>query len=162
MKGQSDEFSGRRPIERIVGLLESATTLRPTPFMKKKVRLYCKRLTLEDLKDKTDEQIRAHWVSEWEIKPEEAERYNPIASYESVGDYGCDSSAWFLIQDRETGALLEVHGSHCSCYGFEGQFTPEPTTLEYLKSNKFGLSCGGYDRTEAGNEAAVVEFLKTL
>lgn len=130
--------------------------------MKNEIKLYRKRLTLEDLTDETDEQIRAHWVSKWEIKQEEAEIYNPIASYESVGDYGCDSSAWFLIQDRETGALLEVHGSHCSCNGFEGQFTPEPTTLEYLKSDKFGLSCGGYDGNEAGNKAAVVAFLKTL
>jgi hypothetical protein len=27
----------------------------------------------------------------------------------------------------------EVHGSHCSCYGLEGQFEPEVTTAESLK-----------------------------
>lgn len=124
--------------------------------------IYRKRLALEDLAGKTDQQIRDHWVASWEITKEEAEKYNPVASYESVGDYGCDSSGWFLIQNRETGELFEVHGSHCSCYGFEDQFKPEPTTLEYLKSDKFGLSCGGYDRNENGNRAAVVAFLKTL
>jgi len=124
--------------------------------------IYRKRLALEDLAGKTDQQIREHWVSNWNITKEDADAYNPVAAYESVGYYGCDSSGWFLIQNRETGELFEVHGSHCSCYGFEDQFTPEQTTLEYLKSDKFGLSCGGYDRNERGNRAAVVAFLKTL
>lgn len=125
-------------------------------------KLYRKRLTLEDLKDETDQQIRDHWVSSWEITKEEADKYNPIAAYESVGSYGCDSSAWFLIQSRETGDLFEVHGSHCSCYGFEGQFKPEATTLEYLKSDKFSLGFGGYDDNRESNGQAVKDFLKTL
>jgi len=124
--------------------------------------IYRKRLALEDLKGHTDQQIRDHWVSSWEVSKEETDKYNPVAAYESVGSWGCDSSGWFLIQNRETGELFEVHGSHCSCYGFEDQFKPEPTTLEYLKSEKFGLSFGGYDNDEAGNKAAVINFLKTL
>lgn len=126
------------------------------------MKLYRERLALEDLKDNTDDEIRAHWVSSWEIKEDEAAKYNPIASYESVGSWGCDSSGWFLIQDRQTGELFEVHGSHCSCYGFEGKFKPEPTTLEYLKSENFSLSCGGYDDHEADNKQAVKDFLKNL
>lgn len=30
------------------------------------------------------------------------------------------------------GKFYEVHGSHCSCYGLEGQFEPEETTLVEL------------------------------
>jgi hypothetical protein len=33
---------------------------------------------------------------------------------------------------QKNGKLYEVHGSHCSCYGLEGQWRPEETTLESL------------------------------
>lgn len=124
--------------------------------------IYRKRLALEDLSGYTDQQIRDHWIASWEIAKVVADAFNPVAAYESVGDFGCDSSGWFLLQNRETGELFEVHGSHCSCYGFEDQFTPEPTTLEYLKSDKFGLFCGGYDDHKNENKTAVVDFLKNL
>ena len=32
----------------------------------------------------------------------------------------------------ENGKLYEVHGSHCSCNGLEGQWSPEEVTLEEL------------------------------
>lgn len=34
---------------------------------------------------------------------------------------------------RKDGKLYEVHGSHCSCYGLEGQWEPEETSVEALK-----------------------------
>ena len=40
---------------------------------------------------------------------------------------GYDGSAFVLF--RKDGKLFEVNGSHCSCYGLEGQWTPEETTL---------------------------------
>ena len=127
-----------------------------------KLKIYRKRLRLEDLGQLDDEAIRKHWVSSWNATPEEVSQFNPVAAYESVGSWGCDSSGWFLLQDRKTGQLFEVHGSHCSCYGFEDQFRPEPTTLEYLKSANFGLSCGGYDNDPDANREAVKNFLATL
>lgn len=45
-------------------------------------------------------------------------------------DYNGD--AYVLFMD-EQGNLYEVYGSHCSCYGLEGQWEPEPTTIEFLK-----------------------------
>jgi len=36
------------------------------------------------------------------------------------------------------GKLYEVHGSHCSCYGLEGQWEPEETTLEVLLRRPMG------------------------
>jgi hypothetical protein len=39
--------------------------------------------------------------------------------------------AWVLY--RKDGKLFEVHGSHCSCYGLEGQWEPEETTVESIR-----------------------------
>lgn len=51
-----------------------------------------------------------------------------LASYSTEG---CDGSAFVLF--RRDGQLYEVNGSHCSCYGLEGQWEPEPTTVEALR-----------------------------
>ena len=85
--------------------------------------------------------------------------YNILIAYESVGSWGCDSSSFFLLQKKSSGRLFEVHGSHCSCYGFEGQWTPEKTTKKYLKSDKFYFSCGGYDSDDERNKQAVQTFI---
>lgn len=88
--------------------------------------------------------------------------YSIIVAYESVGDYGCDSSSWFLLQDINTGEYFEFSGSHCSCFGFEGQFDLQPVDITYLKSDKFYLGCGGYDDDCTENQEAVKSFLQTL
>lgn len=119
-------------------------------------------LFLEDLAGKSDEDVRHHIRDDFEAPAAEIKRFEILIAYESVGAYGCDSSAWFLLRECETGKLFEVHGSHCSCYGFEGQFEPEPTTLEYLKSDKFHFTCGGDDGDRDKNTRVVREFIKTL
>jgi len=43
---------------------------------------------------------------------------------------GYEGSA-FVLFERD-GQLYEVHGSHCSCYGLEGQWEPEETTADAL------------------------------
>ncbi len=57
-----------------------------------------------------------------------AKRRVLFATY-SQGNYAGD--AWVLFE--ENGALFEVNGSHCSCFGLEGQFEPEEITLEQLE-----------------------------
>lgn len=44
------------------------------------------------------------------------------------GDY--EGSAFVLFE--QYGKLYEVNGSHCSCYGLEGQWEPEETLVEAL------------------------------
>ena len=90
------------------------------------------------------------------------EDYNVIIAYESVGRWGCDSSSWFLLQHKCSGEYYEFSGSHCSCYGFEGQFDLEATSTYYLQSDKFSFYCGGYDNNETENQLAVKEFIKQL
>lgn len=121
---------------------------------------FMKQLFLEDLKDKTEQQVLEHIISNFEIKLEELNGIKLIAGYESVGNYGCDSSNWFLFE--RDGKLYEVNGSHCSCYGFEGQWKPEETTLEYLKSDKCPFYAGGYDNNAESNHKQMYEFLQTL
>lgn len=49
-----------------------------------------------------------------------------IASYENFDYYG---NAFVLYKDNN-GNFFEVNASHCSCFGLEGQWKPEETTLE--------------------------------
>jgi hypothetical protein len=51
-----------------------------------------------------------------------------VASYQQ-GDY--DGSAYVLFKQKRK--LYEVHGSHCSCYGLEGQWEPEEVTLASIR-----------------------------
>lgn len=37
-----------------------------------------------------------------------------------------------LVLFEKGGQLFEVHGAHCSCFGLEGQWQPEPTTWDAL------------------------------
>jgi len=118
-----------------------------------------KTLYLEDLAGKTETEIKAHLVKEYTAPKDEIKKYKIIVAYESVGNWGCDSSSFFLLQNKETGKYFEIHGSHCSCYGFENQFNPEKTTLKYLKSEKFFFYTGGYDDNQDSNQESVKQFL---
>ena len=137
-----------------------------------------KQLFLEDLKDKTEKEIKEHLISEYapedageqgikQIRKQLSKRHILIA-YESVGSWGCDSSAFFLFRDKTSGKLYELHASHCSCYGFEGQYEPEETTLAALKNriessyNKSAFSTGGYDENERENVEKVNAFILAM
>lgn len=50
-----------------------------------------------------------------------------FAEYVS-GDYS--GNAWVVFEHN--GELFEVHGSHCSCNGLEGQWSPESTSAEEI------------------------------
>ena len=136
-------------------------------------------LTLADLTDWSEADIKSHLVRDWSGEEPsgsyEGGRQTPetttnaeawletaevLVAYESVGDYGCDSSGFYLF--RRDGKLYEVHGGHCSCYGFEGQFCPEETSLAYLQSDKFRLDVGGYDSESVANAEKVKAFVMAL
>lgn len=133
-------------------------------------------LHLEDLKGMSGKELEEHLVDNYagDVSgfdygdPGTADKmklrdilkgFNIIIAYESVGSWGCDSSSFFLLRRKSDGVLFEIHGSHCSCYGFEGQFKLEETTLEYLKSDKLNFCCGGYDDNETANQAKVKKFM---
>lgn len=72
-----------------------------------------------------------HEVMEWfnEVPNDEQAEYKIIAATYDQGGY--DGDAFVLMENN--GKLLEVHGSHCSCYGLEGLWDEEETTIESLK-----------------------------
>ena len=51
--------------------------------------------------------------------------------YASYGGGSYEGDA--LVIYESGGMLYENHGSHCSCYGLEGQWTPEATSWAALK-----------------------------
>lgn len=120
-------------------------------------------LMLEDHSDVTSvSEIFDHLEGSWCVSKDELSGLRLLVAYESVGSWGCDSSGWYLFRRETDGQLLEVHGSHCSCYGFEGQFSPEETSLEYIMSDKFYFPYGGYDESGGTHKDRVKEFLSGL
>lgn len=142
-------------------------------------------LFLADMADMTDEEIREHIATQYsgaiygEVAPahptadsirEALAQLDILIAQESVGSFGCNSSSWFLFRERMTGDLFESHGSHCSCYGFEGQFDLESTTEGAL----VGLASGGRRRArfvscgwecegeEADNDAIIAYVLRNF
>jgi len=69
--------------------------------------------------------------------------------------YGTDnySGDAFVLFERD-GKLYEVNGSHCSCFGLEGQFEPEETTLKALEMRltKGAMGVDDYSDNEFANE----------
>lgn len=128
-------------------------------------------LVLEDLKGKTEMEIKEHLIRYYSdegsngAKVKNAlEDLTVLIAYESVGSWGCDSTSFFLFKDSK-GKLYELHGSHCSCYGFEGQFRLEKTERQALmyrvNDKRSGVFCaGGYDFNEAKNHRKVHEYIK--
>lgn len=62
-----------------------------------------------------------------------------LASY-GGGLYDGDA---FVLFERD-GTLYEVHGSHCSCHGLEGQWAPEATTWEVVAARPWSKPIGDY------------------
>lgn len=82
-----------------------------------------------------------------------------IKSYENknilFASYGQDNysgDAWVLFE--ENGKLYEVNGSHCSCYGLEGQWEAEEVVLAELENRltKGTFGQDNYSDNEFANE----------
>ena len=128
-------------------------------------------LALEDLKKKSELEVKKHIeivYSGDKIKASKVakklEGLDILIAYESVGSWGCDSTSFYLFKDK-AGKLYEMHGSHCSCYGFEDQFKLEETERQALwyrmnegRGNIF--STGGYDYDCDKNMAKVKKYIK--
>ena len=83
-----------------------------------------------------------------------------LVAYMHVGNWGCDSSAFIVF--KHSNRMYEVHGSHCSCNGFEGQWEPEETTVEAILDRPMIFYTGGYDLNSDGNKKAIRKFISGL
>ena len=61
-----------------------------------------------------------------------------LVAWYGYGSY-CGSS---FVLYRKDSKLYEVNGSHCSCYGLEGQWEPEETSWAALAMREFYQSEG--------------------
>lgn len=66
-----------------------------------------------------------------------------LGSY-TYEDYSGDA----FVLAKKGRKLYEVNGGHCSCYGLEGQWEPEETSIEALrhrmKEGRLGGGAGGF------------------
>ena len=101
---------------------------------------------------------KEYWV-EKKAKMEQA-----LKQWEGINilfaSYGCANyEGYAFVLFEKEGKLFEVNGGHCSCYGLEGQFSPEETTLEALSHRLINGKMGQDDYS--GNEFAneIKQFL---
>lgn len=74
--------------------------------------------------------------------------FKPVAGFPAAGrivyatyeQEAYEGSATVVFTDTD-GKLWEVHGSHCSCYGLEGQWKPEETTWAAIAIRPVGYQC---------------------
>lgn len=70
-------------------------------------------------------------LSDFEIGPGSLIGLTVLLATYSYWDY--QGEAFVLLRRDSDGALLRVDGGHCSCYGLEGQWEPEETTVAALR-----------------------------
>lgn len=83
------------------------------------------------------------------------DKINVLIAYYTYANYS--GSAWVLFE--QDGKLYEVNGSHCSCYGLEGQWCPEETDLETIKFRINEGELGKSDWNEYNYQKEIKEFL---
>jgi len=107
-------------------------------------------LTLKNKNMKTLQEIikqKPIYLNDWSNKEDVARDFQNddiknlnilFADYQNQ----CYEGEAFVLFEKD-GKLFEVIGSHCSCYGLEGQFDPEEVCLEALEHR---LIKGNYSR----------------
>jgi hypothetical protein len=90
------------------------------------------KLLLNNLEGLSEEALVETIAYEFQIEKSEVQKYEVLIG--KIHDYDYESDAYFLLRDRATGVLYEAGGSHCSCMGYEGQWSPAITSKEYLLS----------------------------
>ncbi|MCK4705875.1 MAG: hypothetical protein KAT90_10360 [Gammaproteobacteria bacterium] len=82
--------------------------------------------------EKTPYANEEYWREKKAKMAEAEKKYSGVnILFASYGQDNYSGDAFVLFE--EDGKLFEVNGGHCSCYGLEGQWEPESTTLESLK-----------------------------
>jgi hypothetical protein len=89
-------------------------------------------------------------IKEYEAPADALDGAEIILAWYGYGSYEGDS----LVVFKKDGKLWEVNGSHCSCFGLEGQWKPEETSIAALKKRYW---CSSYD-----GEEDVKKFIDSL
>ena len=68
-------------------------------------------------------------ISDFAIAESDLEGVSLLLASYAYEDY----SGYAFVLFEKDGRLYEVNGSHCSCYGLEGQWEPEETSIIALR-----------------------------
>jgi hypothetical protein len=125
-------------------------------------------LALADLKDMSEEDIKAHLAAEYGVNyghdiqvEERLKTLNILIAYENTEGY--ESSCSYLFQEKRTGKLFEMHGSHCSCHGYEGLFTSlDETDVPTLFSIVQNGGGDWYSIKEIVSQYVLKEFVEVI
>ena len=82
-----------------------------------------------------------------------------------LASYGTDNytgNSFVLFRSTKDGQLYETHGSHCSCYGLEDQWSEETCDLESLKKRVFDGSLGSDDYTDNVFKDEIIKIIYEL
>lgn len=97
--------------------------------MTKKQKYFGEFSSREDVAQEFDEGTGNRWQNTFAISPDFPSERNIIAASYDIDGY----EGYAFVLYKQKGKLYEVNGSHCSCYGLEGQWQPEETSLAVLK-----------------------------
>jgi hypothetical protein len=82
--------------------------------------------------DKAPFTNESYWIKKKKQMTEAIKKYDNInVLFAAYGTDNYSGDAFVLFE--QDGKLYEVNGSHCSCYGLEGQWEPEETRLDALE-----------------------------
>lgn len=95
-------------------------------------------------------------LADFEIGAETVRDDDVLLAAYGYKDY--EGAALVIVQ--RGGEVYEVHGSHCSCYGLEGQWEEEATSWAALKERFFGEQADAYFGEVLGDE--VMAALRAL
>lgn len=107
-------------------------------------------ITEEEYKsEKSSYQNVELWEERKLLMDKAIKRYkNKNILFASYGQDNYSGDAWVLFE--ENGKLYEVNGSHCSCFGLEGQWEAEEVVLKELENRLIKGTFGQDDWS--GNE----------
>lgn len=93
----------------------------------------------------------------WSSEEEKRIEINGNILFASYGSANYSGDA-FVLYERD-GELFEVGGSHCSCYGLEGQWSPDGVTIEELEHRLVKGQLGEDDYSGNTFKKELCEFL---
>ena len=103
----------------------------------------------------TQKSLRTTVADDWRIDINELDDCEIIFHDYAYGDY-CGSAFTLFMKN---GILYECNGGHCSCYGLEGQWDPEETSVEALKKRDWKWA---FSESYEWDTVAVQEFMSLL
>lgn len=109
-------------------------------------------LALGDFAGMSEDMAKAKILKDFEISPPDS--LDGVSLVVAVMETDGYESAAFIVFEKD-GQLFEVNGSHCSCFGYEGQWDPEPVDdiLHILERADWALTSAYDDRRERDAKA---------